>query len=319
MIRTLMRRSTYLIALVVIPALLLFNSCKKSKVDKGNPKTITPVPVKIAIGCEALDIQFDYNGDLYILASDMIQVLSNGKLKTLALPARVFSEFIFDDYEDISLGRPQYIAVDRKGTIILARADGFRAVYKDGRIRSFVHREVGWTVDGVRDVAISTTNEVFYASPRQDPGILGMHTGTDEFAGIHLLGFDSYAYGIGPPSLITYSIDVCFNNIMWLGTNHGIIKSEFNEQEVVKVKLISAKTGTKAEGPADQVKLTNVTQLEASDDGSIICFIDEGILKQIKNNEVKIIMPMPDTRIALSKDAKKLYFIENGDLMVIDL
>jgi ligand-binding sensor domain-containing protein len=311
-----MKRSIYALALLAIPGLLLFNSCEKEKLVEEEIKAEAPVPVKIVTGCKAIDIQFDHNGCLYILGSDRIQLLTNDKLKTLTLPAAAFSDFIY--YDESNHGASQYIAADRNGTIFLARKDGMRIVHKDGKVETYIAGDTGWGVEDLEDLAISQTNEVIYSTLAE--GVVKLDNRiAGHFSGILPYEFDTYSFNLSPPRLEINAIDISSGNIFWLGTNKGIVKAEAAETNIVKAKPIGAVAGTKAEGPVDQVKMTKVTQLEASDDGSIICFIDQGVLKQVKNNVVKIIMPMPDTRIALSKDARKLYFIENGDLMVIDL
>jgi hypothetical protein len=307
-----MKRSFPFIVLLLF-AVLLVNSCKKNKVEKKEPPK--PAVTTVATGLNAIAIESDHNGKLYILSPGKIRVCENGQLKTLGLPERVFSDFTFYEDGDISYGPPKYIAADRKGMIFLAQDNGFRMVYTDGRIATYTEREVGWKVSGIRDLAVSGTSEVFYTAPTDHQGKLDNYYSGLLPLNVDFNGLNWKTWDFGTVN----TLDISDGNILWFGTDKGIIKLEYNGYNIIKAAHTGSSNGTQTEGPVAQVKIGNVTRLVACKDQAVICFIDEGVLKQLKDGKVKAIMPMPDTPIALSRDAKTLYFLQNGDLKMIAL
>jgi hypothetical protein len=328
-----MKRNSSLIAWAfALPFILLLNACKKdnlSDIDRElSEKSIANVAIsgnklpvtKISGVVNPVDIQFDYDGNLYILTPKCIKTLTNGKLKTLSLPDTVFTDFSAY-WDGWVYGPAKHIAADRNGTIYLAQREGIRIIYKNGRVDTFVNGDIGWGVSDLRDLAVTSNGHLFYCSydgiVRAVPEAIQTPT---NFFGNGLYPYSDWS------AVSILAMDCGDNNIAWLGTNKGIASfllpenPDYNEGYEFKINYLGDPDGKKSEGPIEKVKLGDISQIEATDDGSVICFIEGGNLKQLRKGIVKIITPMANnTRIALSKDADKLYFISNGDLNVLDL
>lgn len=317
---------------LTFPIFLSLNACKKDNIaieDKHlSEKTVADITnfknkfaiTKISGVVNPIDIQFDYDGKLYILTTKCIKTINAGKLKTLALPDTVFTDF--STYDGWILGPAKHIAIDRKGTIYLARTDGLRIVYPNSWVTTYVQGDIGWGISGLQDLALTHNDDLYYCNGdivRAVPDFIQTPTNF----------FSSGIYPISEGSNISvYAMDFGNDNVAWIGTNNGIGSVllppnpdfQYNPGYEFKVNFLGDQEGKKSEGPIAKVKLGKISQLESNDDGSIIYFIEAGNLKQLKMGIVKTITPMAnETRIALSKDATKLYFITNGDLNVLAL
>jgi len=312
---------------IALPFILFLNACKKdglSNEDKTHSKTIAASSTiqknklsitKVAGVVNPIDIDFDYDGKLYILTKTCVKTIDNGELKTLAVPDTLFSDFV--TYDGFNYGPIKHITAGRDGSIYVAGDNGIRVVFATEGYSTYVYGDIGWGIAGLRDLAITPNDELYYGG-----GAEAIVRAVPENP---LISQGLYGFGHDGGGYVSV-MDCVDDNIAWLGTSIGIgsillpPRPDYTEGWEFKINYIGNPDGKKSEGPIGKVKLGNISQIEATDDGSIIYFIEAGNLKQLKNGWVKVIAPMAnETSIALSKDASKLYFIANGELNVLAL
>lgn len=325
-----MKRNTLLILMAfTLPFISFLSACRKENLSETDKElsqrqvaiaTISKskLPItKISGVVNPLDIQFDYDGNLYILTSKSIMMMTGGQLKTLSLPDTVFTDF--STYDGWVLGPIKHITAGRDGTIFLAGDQGIRMVYNNNKwVRTYVSGDIGWGISSLQDLSVTQNNELYYAG-----GYDGLVRAVPEFPQTYSQGL--YPFGDSNTGFVS-AVDCANDNIAWLGTDKGIgsvllpPRPDYYEGYEFKLNYLGDPNGKKTEGPVKNVKFGSVKQLEATNDGSIICFIEDGKLKEIKNDKVRMISPLAnDTHIALSNDGQKLYYIENSELYVIDL
>ncbi len=288
--------------LIIISAFLL--SCKK---DKKKDVLIRPknVSTTIAQGLDIKDIEFDPNGDLYILTNNSVKKLSNGNLTTLSLPDTVFSMLKTPD-EETDLGYPKEIAIDKTGIIYLGSNSGVRIIFKNNSFITGGREYIGWTVDGLNDLVVDKNDRPYFS------GVNNPLTRFD-VSGVIPLSADTIS--------ILHCVDICASGIFFGGSDRGIVRMVLGVTDDFLIPtFLGNPNNLLKEGPVDEVIIGKVYQIEVSSDGNLIYFIEDGKLKELKKGIVKIIMPLANTvKIALSNDNKKLYYAENNDLKVLEL